>query len=40
VYYRLNPDLPEWALAVLNIISQQDVSPMTRINPTIATHCE
>ncbi|MFV5464155.1 metalloregulator ArsR/SmtB family transcription factor, partial [Acinetobacter sp. 207] len=28
VYYRLNPDLPEWAFAVLNIIAQQDVSPM------------
>lgn len=36
----LNPDLPEWAFAVLNIIAQQDVSPMTHINPTIATHCE
>lgn len=23
VYYRLNPDLPEWAFAVLNIIAKQ-----------------
>lgn len=23
VYYRLNPDLPEWAVAVLNIIAKQ-----------------
>lgn len=25
VYYRLNPDLPEWAVAVLNIIAQQHI---------------
>lgn len=25
VYYRLNPDLPEWTVAVLNIIAQQHI---------------
>ena len=40
VYYRLNPALPEWALAVLNILAEEDVNSMNRFTPSISTHCE
>ncbi|QLB59807.1 metalloregulator ArsR/SmtB family transcription factor [Acinetobacter indicus] len=40
VYYRLNPDLPEWAASVLNIIAEQDVSPMNSRTATLSSYCE
>ncbi|MDM1303550.1 MULTISPECIES: ArsR/SmtB family transcription factor [Acinetobacter] len=40
VYYRLNPDLPEWAVSVLNIIAEQDVSPMSSLTATLSSYCE
>ncbi|MCP0915978.1 metalloregulator ArsR/SmtB family transcription factor [Acinetobacter indicus] len=40
VYYRLNPDLPEWAVGVLNIIAEQDVSPMNSLTATLSSYCE
>ncbi|MEG0488311.1 MAG: metalloregulator ArsR/SmtB family transcription factor [Acinetobacter sp.] len=42
VYYRLNPDLPEWAVAVLNIIAQQhiDVSENSLSNVNSVNCCE
>ncbi|KJV45951.1 ArsR family transcriptional regulator [Acinetobacter indicus] len=40
VYYRLNPDLPEWAVSVLNIIAEQDVSPMNLLTATLSSYCE
>lgn len=40
VYYRLNPDLPEWAVRVLNIIAEQDVSPMNSLTATLSSYCE
>lgn len=40
VYYRLNPDLPEWAASVLNIIAEQDVSPMNSLTATLSSYCE
>ena len=40
VYYRLNPDLPEWAVSVLNIIAEQDVSPMNSLTATLSGYCE
>lgn len=40
VYYRLNPDLPEWAVSVLNIIAEQDVSPMNSLTATLSSYCE
>ena len=40
VYYRLNPDLPEWAVSVLNIIAEQDVSPMNSLTVTLSSYCE
>lgn len=42
VYYRLNPDLPEWAVAVLNIIAQQhiDVSENSLSNMKSAHCCD
>ena len=42
VYYRLNPNLPEWAKSVLNIIADQS-DEMTNLNPinsSISIHCE
>ncbi|WP_407304396.1 metalloregulator ArsR/SmtB family transcription factor [Acinetobacter sp.] len=42
VYYRLNPHLPEWAKAVLNIISAQS-DAMINSNATstsISIHCD
>ncbi len=40
VYYRLNPDLPEWAVSVLSIIAEQDVSPMNSLTATLSSYCE
>lgn len=40
VYYRLNPDLPEWAVSVLNMIAEQDVSPMNSLTATLSSYCE
>lgn len=40
VYYRLNPDLPEWAVSVLNIIAEQNVSPMNSLTATLSSYCE
>ena len=42
VYYRLNPNLPEWANEVLNIISKQNDDMMNNphVNSSIAIHCE
>ncbi len=42
VYYRLNPDLPEWAKSVLNIISNQhnEIINSNPINSSIPIHCE
>ena len=42
VYYRLNPNLPEWANDVLNIISNQNDDMMNNphVNSSIAIHCE
>ncbi|QIC76455.1 metalloregulator ArsR/SmtB family transcription factor [Acinetobacter indicus] len=40
VYYRLNPDLPEWAVSVLNIIAEQDVSPMNSLTATLSSYCD
>lgn len=42
VYYRLNPELPEWANEILNIISKQndDIANVTFVNSSISTHCE
>ena len=42
VYYRLNPNLPEWANEVLNIISKQNDDMMNNphVNSSISTHCE
>ena len=42
VYYRLNPNLPEWAKDILNIISSAN-DPETHplnINTSISIHCE
>lgn len=42
VYYRLNPNLPEWAKAVLNIISNQneDMINNTSSDTSISIHCD
>ncbi|EXF56982.1 bacterial regulatory, arsR family protein [Acinetobacter sp. 1294596] len=42
VYYRLNPNLPEWAKAVLNIISNQneDMINSTSTDTFISIHCD
>ena len=42
VYYRLNPNLPEWANAVLNIISNQndDIMNNPLVHSSISVHCE
>ncbi|MFW2046654.1 MULTISPECIES: ArsR/SmtB family transcription factor [Acinetobacter] len=42
VYYRLNPNLPEWAKAVLNIISNQneDMINSTSTDTSISIHCD
>ena len=42
VYYRLNPNLPEWANDVLNIISNQndDIMNNPLIHSSISVHCE
>ena len=41
VYYRLNPELPEWAKAVLAIIAQQNTSILSSMTclPT-SIHCK
>ena len=39
VYYRLNPNLPEWAKAVLNIISNQNDEVIHNTTPPISIHC-
>ena len=42
VYYRLNPNLPEWANEVLNILSKQnkDMLNNPHVNASISIHCE
>ena len=42
VYYRLNPNLPEWANNVLNIISNQNDDSMSNllVHSSISVHCE
>ncbi len=42
VYYRLNPNLPEWASKVLDIISKQndDMLENPHVNASISIHCE
>ncbi|MFX9662421.1 metalloregulator ArsR/SmtB family transcription factor [Acinetobacter baumannii] len=42
VYYRLNPNLPDWANSVLNIISNQndELVKTNSINSPISIHCE
>ena len=40
VYYRLNPALPAWALAVLNILAEENVNSMNEFTSSISTHCE
>ena len=42
VYYRLNPNLPEWANEVLNILSKQnnDMLNNPHIDSSISIHCE
>ncbi|BAP37716.1 arsenic resistance transcriptional regulator [Acinetobacter guillouiae] len=42
VYYRLNPNLPEWANSVLNIISIQndEMINTNKVNSSISIHCE
>lgn len=42
VYYRLNPNLPEWANSVLNIISNQNDEKINvkEVHSSISIHCE
>ncbi|MEG0130211.1 MAG: metalloregulator ArsR/SmtB family transcription factor [Acinetobacter sp.] len=41
VYYRINPNLPDWAMAVLNVIAQQNRDqPNLLLIPHISTYCE
>lgn len=42
VYYRLNPNLPEWANSVLNIISNQNDEMINarEVHSSISIHCE
>ena len=42
VYYRLNPNLPEWANSILNIISNQndEMKNNSSFNSTTPIHCE
>lgn len=42
VYYRLNPDLPEWAEAVLKIIATQNQEMLEhlRVNTSISICCD
>lgn len=42
VYYRLNPNLPEWANSVLHIISKQNDGMINAkdVNSSISIHCE
>lgn len=42
VYYRLNPDLPEWAHSVLNIISNQndEIINTYNIQSSTSNYCE
>ncbi|USP41500.1 metalloregulator ArsR/SmtB family transcription factor [Acinetobacter sp. XS-4] len=42
VYYRLNPNLPDWAKSVLEIISNQndDLINTKEFNSSISIHCE
>lgn len=42
VYYRLNPNLPEWAKEVLNIVSRQNNKMMNNLHVSapVSTHCE
>lgn len=40
VYYRLNPALPAWALAVLHILAEENVNLMNEFTSSISTHCE
>ncbi|MGY5394631.1 ArsR family transcriptional regulator [Acinetobacter tandoii] len=42
VYYRVNPDLPEWANDVLSIIAKTaEANPQdSYLNSTVSVHCE
>lgn len=42
VYYRVNPDLPEWANDVLSIIAKTaEANPQNSyLNSTVSVHCE
>ncbi len=41
VYYRINPNLPDWAIAVLSVIAQQNRDqPNLPLIPHISTYCE
>jgi len=42
VYYSLNPELPEWAKSVLNIISNQNDESilMKKVDSSISIRCE
>ena len=41
VYYRINPNLPDWATAVLTVIAQQNrEQPTDQMNTHISTYCE
>lgn len=42
VYYRLNPDLPEWANSILSIIADQNNEPTSfnNISSSISIRCE
>lgn len=39
VYYRLNPDLPEWATSILHVLKDEVMNAPTS-NITIAMQCE
>lgn len=38
VYYRLNPDLPQWAHEIFNVLKQQSKFT-SNIQPSLATSC-
>lgn len=38
VYYRLNPDLPQWAHEILNVLKQQSKFT-SNIQPSLTTPC-
>ncbi|TCM65826.1 ArsR family transcriptional regulator [Acinetobacter calcoaceticus] len=42
VYYRLNPNLPQWANEILNVISNsnEDKVNTSQVGSSISTYCE